>query len=156
MKDFCRNVLDDIGKDLEIGRAPGDVHVPGQGPGFAGIETLRFNKIIEPGVDAVGQFVQQRNPLLYGHRPPGSRHGGSGCFDRRIHFLPAGLVNLGIGFARHRVQRIKHAAACRTDKFAADKMAERRPRYHLLNFCVHYLNISDIWGQSKNSSNFLL
>ena len=97
--------------------------MPGQGIRFAGVQTFRFQKLVEAGVNPVCQNAEQARPLLRGQPPPGPRQGGPGGGDCRIDLLPARFVRLGAPRAGDRIEDIKHLAGAGTDKLASDEMA---------------------------------
>jgi len=94
-EEFRRHVLDDVGEDLEVGRAARNVDVARQAHRFAGIGTFGREEFVETPIDAVGHGVEQLGAL--GHRQPAPRsfQCRARCPHRGVDLRLAGLMHHG-------------------------------------------------------------
>ena len=90
-----RHVLDQVGEDAKVGRAPRDVDVPGEGARLSRVGDLGAQEFVEARVDAVRYLVQQARPLVRRHLPPGSVERPPRRLHGGIHVGLAGFVHQG-------------------------------------------------------------
>ncbi|MNO95901.1 hypothetical protein D3C76_875560 [compost metagenome] len=135
---FSRHILDQVGEHLEVGRATGNVQVPGECAGFAGIGHFRSHKLFMATFDALRHFVQQGRSLGDGHAAPRafqcrlrSSHGG-------VDLSLAGLMHHADQAVIGRISVLERTGA--THPFTIDKMAEFFRRHTVFLLVLECLN----------------